>query len=73
MVVNWNFWSKNKFAYMAQQLGVQSCKFNDFEIHIDLPKVDTDFKTYTEKLEDGRRLQITGGILLNWKFIIIKK
>lgn len=29
--------------------------------------------TYTEKLEDGRRIQISGGLMLPWYFIVACK
>ena len=45
-------------------------QFNKFEIDIDLPKPDSRLMTtYTETLEDGRRLQISGPLLMPWYFI----
>jgi len=45
-----------------------------FEIGFDLPKPDDgSMSTYTETLANGKRLQISGPILMNWFTIIIKK
>jgi hypothetical protein len=45
-----------------------------FEIDIDLPKPDhRGMGTYTEQLANGRRLQISGPVLMNWYFILAKK
>ena len=41
-----------------------------FEIPIDLPQnTDGKMQTYTEKTIEGRRLQISGPLLMNWYFI----
>jgi hypothetical protein len=45
-----------------------------FEIDIDLPKPnDTLMTTFTQTLEDGHRLQISGPLLMPWYFIVAKK
>jgi trans-aconitate methyltransferase len=43
-----------------------------YEIDIDLPKVNG-MGTYTEKIEDGRRIQISGALLMPWYFILAVK
>lgn len=41
-----------------------------FEIPIDLPRnTDGKMQTYTETTSDGRRLQVSGPLLMNWYFI----
>lgn len=53
------------------ELGYSNFKFIPFDIDIDLSKPETEgFGTYTERLEDGRRLQISGPLLMPWYFIL---
>ena len=45
-----------------------------FEIDIDLPKpASNGMGTYTVRLEDGKRLQISGPLLMNWYFVLGRK
>lgn len=47
---------------------------SSFEIDIDLPKPNKKLMTtYTEKLEDGHRLQISGPLLMPWYFVAARK
>lgn len=48
--------------------------YEPFEIDIDLKKPDgKGLGTYTQKLEDGKRIQISGALLMPWYFILAKK
>lgn len=47
--------------------------FHDFDIGIDLPKTSRGVGTYTVRLASGSRLQISGGILMNWKILELRK
>jgi SAM-dependent methyltransferase len=50
--------------------GYDHFKFTRFEIPIDLPHTAPGkMQTYTESTADGRRLQISGPLLMNWYFI----
>jgi len=50
--------------------GYGDFRFTPFEIDVDLPKPRQGLmSTYTEKLEDGRRLQRSGPLLMPWYFI----
>lgn len=50
--------------------GYRDFRFTPFEIDVDLPKSREGLmSTYTERLEDGRRLQISGPLLMPWYFI----
>mgnify|MGYP006273904169 FL=1 len=52
------------------EYGYTEFDFTPFDIDVDLPK--TDYKgmgTHTEKTVDGRRLQVSGPILMPWHFI----
>jgi len=54
--------------------GYKNFSFIPFEIDIDLPKpTNKGMGTYTENLKDGRRLQVSGPILMNWYFVVAKK
>jgi len=58
--------------YMSE-LGYNHFESTPFEIGLDLPKPITKGRgTFTEKLENGRRLQISGPLLLPWNFIAVK-
>lgn len=68
----WNLWSLPQVRDFALSIGAQKFKAENFEIGIDLPK-PKGMGTYTEKLANNKRLQLTGNILLNWKFLVIQK
>jgi len=54
--------------------GFNNCQVTPFEIDIDLPKPNKKLMgTYTEKLEDGHRMQISGPLLMPWFFIAASK
>lgn len=56
-----------KLFYMKGYLSFQS---TPFEIDIDLPKPKKKVMgTYTKKLKDGHRLQISGPLLMPWYFV----
>ena len=59
--------------YLAN-LGYSKFVFEKFEIDIDLDKPnDLATGTYTERLIDGRRLQISAAMLMPWYFIFAEK
>jgi len=67
-----NVYSLPQFKKYAYELGAKNIETFDFDINIDIPKPPIDqFTAYTEKLEDGNRLQISGVMLLPWKIIRI--
>lgn len=47
--------------------------FHDCEMSIDLPQAGRGLGTYTRRTEDGGRLQISAGILMNWKILEVRK
>lgn len=52
------------------ELGYEDFYFIPFEIDIDLPRpANSGMGTYTETLQTGRRIQISGPLLMNWYFI----
>lgn len=61
----WNLYSKKSVLAFLEDKGVQG-KFYDFELELDLEKKPNDpLRTWTERLEDGRRIIINGLQLVN--------
>ncbi len=68
----YNVYSLPRFREFVYGLGVSNLQAFDFEIAIDLPKPPFDqMGTYTVRLEDGKRLQISGAVVMSWKVIRI--
>ena len=68
----YNIYSYPKFERFCKSLGVRNVQAYDFEIGIDLPKPSPDeMKTYTIRQENGKRLQISGAVLMPWKIVKI--
>ncbi len=67
--------SINKIRELCESRGYQHFDATPFEIDIDLPKKENwgGMGTYTEKLSNGKNLQISGPLLMNWQFIIASK
>lgn len=70
---HYNAYCIRKFKEYVLSLGVSKVEVHDFEISLDLPKTTDGLGTYTLKLENGKRIQVSGGILMNWKIIHIIK
>lgn len=67
-----NVYSLPRFTRFVRELGAKKVGVRDFEIGVDLPKGPVDqMGTYTVKLENGKRVQISGAVLMNWKWIRI--
>ena len=65
-------YSLPRFTDFVNDLGVKNLEVFNFDIDIDIPKPpDNRMSTYTEKLESGKRLQISGNIIQSWKIIRI--
>ena len=70
--VYYNVYSLPKFKKYLYDLGAKKIQSYDFEINTDLPRPPIDqMGTYTEQLTNGKRLQISGNIVMNWKIIRI--
>jgi len=68
----YNVYSYPRFEDYCYSLGAKAVVPSDFEIGIDLPPPAYNrMGTYTVRLEDGRRLQICGAVVHNWKVIRI--
>ena len=65
-------YSFTHFKEFAYSLGAKDVKSYNFQINKDIPKPPIDqFSSYTLKLENGDRLQLSGTIILPWKVIQI--
>ncbi len=68
----YNVYSLPHFQEFVYDLGAKNVQVYDFDIDIDLENQDSDFiRTHTIKTENGKRLQVSGTILMNWKIIKI--
>lgn len=68
----YNIYSIGRFTDFAMGLGARAVHAHDFEIGIDLPRESPDHMgTYTLRLEGGRRLQVSGAVIMSWKVIQI--
>jgi len=68
----YNVYSLPQFKKYAFELGAKNIEIYNFEIEKDIEKPQKDqLGGYTMKLEDGKKLQISGAILLPWKIIRI--
>jgi len=69
----YNVYSLPRFKKFLLEQGVKNIEAYDFNIGIDIIKSDRDYMgTYTEKLENGKRLQISGAVVMFWKIIKIE-
>jgi ubiquinone/menaquinone biosynthesis C-methylase UbiE len=70
----YNIYSLPRIEKLFYNHGYKVFKFIPFEIDIDLPKPEhNNMQTYTQKMMDGTRLQISGPVLMNWHFIYAAK
>ena len=74
----YNIYSLKELHRLAIKHGYEIVKSDRFDIEIDIPKpTNIDLMgTFTEKVEGSsgfQRLQISGPLLMNWYFVLIKK
>lgn len=68
---HYNIYSIQKFENLFSGYYIDKCV--PFEIDIDLKKNSDGMGTYTEKLESGKRIQISGPLMMPWYTILLKK
>lgn len=68
----YNTYSKYSINKWVAEL-VTSVKIHEFVMPIDLDSFSRGIGTYTVKLEGGKRLQLSAGMLLNWGILEIVK
>lgn len=70
----YNIFSIPMLKKFCKENGYRDFKYIPFNIDIDVPNNnDGKLGTYTEKLINGKRIQISGPILMSWYFIFIGK
>lgn len=70
----YNIYSLPRIESFLLQRGFKVFKYIPFEIDIDLAKPEhSNMQTYTQKLVDGKRQQISGPVLMNWFFVYASK
>ncbi len=66
----YNIWSIPRIRERFAAKGYHEFQSVPFEIDMDLPKPkDGGMGTYTEKLDSGKRIQISGPMLMSWYFL----
>ena len=69
----YNVYSLPKFKKFLMDMGAKKINIYDFNLEKDIEKPPVDqMGTYTEKLSTGKRLQISGIVIMNWKIIQIE-
>lgn len=69
----YNVYSIDRFVQECRRRGAARVEAVDFDIDQDLPRpAHRHMGTYTERLADGRRLQLSGPLLMPWKFAIVR-
>ena len=70
----YNIYSLIRVRKYFEQLGYNKFEYMPFEIDIDLPQTDNiDIGTYTVKLENKKRIQISAALMMPWYFIVASK
>lgn len=64
----YNIYSLKEVTKFLHELGY-TVRYTPFEIDIDLPKPVNRMGTYTEKLENGHRMQFSGPLTMPWLFV----
>lgn len=69
----WNIHSQASLRIMLKNLGYNAVFYDDFEIGIDLPQSDDYLRTWTFKLENGKRAIINGlGIIHSFVLVEVR-
>lgn len=72
--VFYNIYSLPIMKKYFQNLGYPKFVFEKFIIDIDIPQSNTMGRgTYTIKKDNGERIQISGGMMMPWYFVLAKK
>lgn len=68
-----NIYCLERFSAECKRHGAASVEAVDFEMDRDLPRpTHRHMGTYTERLADGRRIQLSGPLLMPWKFVTVR-
>ena len=68
----YNIYCLERFIAKCKECGAKNVEVMDFDIDIDLPKpAHRHMGTYTELLKNGRRIQLSGPLMMPWKVLCI--
>lgn len=72
--VFYNVYSLPLMKKYFEDLGYKNFSYKEFEIDVDLPQTNKLGRgTYTVKMESGKRIQISGGMMMPWYFCFVSK
>ncbi len=72
--IYYNIHSIPRFKEYVSELGYTKFDYIPFDIDIDLPKTENlDIETYTVRTEEGKRIQISAGMMMPWYFAVAHK
>lgn len=72
--VFYNIYSLPKMKEYFENLGYSKFDYKEFDIDIDLPQTNKMGRgTYTIKMEQGKRMQISGGLMMPWYFVFVER
>ena len=70
----YNVYCLPRFTDTCKRLGASEVRVEEFAIDVDLPRPEhKHMGTYTEQLADGRRLQLSGPLWMQWKFVAVRR
>lgn len=72
--MQYNIYSLVRVKKTFENLGYKTFEYIPFDIDIDIAPPEKQGRgTYTRKMADGKRLQISGGMMMPWYFIVASK
>lgn len=70
----YNIFSIIRCREFMKELGYHNFEYMPYEIDIDIPKADNmDGGTYTVNTAEGKRIQISGALMMPWYFVVAYK
>ncbi len=72
--MQYNIYSLVRVKKKFEQMGYKTFKYIPYDIDIDIaPPKKKGRGTYTRKMADGKRIQISGGMMMPWYFVVASK
>ena len=72
--VPFHVFAKSEFEEICGRIGITNLEMTPFNMPADIPKPEKGLNTHTILLEDGHRLQVAGGALVDhWKIVCARK
>ena len=72
--VFYNIYSLPIMKDFFHKMGYSKFDYMEFVMDIDLPRINKMGRgTYTIKTEQGKRIQISGGMMMPWYFVFVEK